>query len=183
MAVRVFVAGGTGVVGRRLVPQPVARGHQVTATTTTAAKLGLLATLGAHGVVMDGLDAAAVGEAVAAARPDAIVHEMTALSEAHATLARSIIGAEKVARVLASIFRWLVRIDVTLEHREVNGQPGAIFRDRDGRVLAAMTLDILDGQIQAIRSLNNPDKLRHVGPAADAWATAREMNRARRPPN
>ncbi len=81
---RVFVAGGTGVVGRRLVPQLVARGHQVTATTTNAAKLGLLEELGAAGVVMDGLDAAGVGEAVAAARPDAIVHQMTGLSEAHA---------------------------------------------------------------------------------------------------
>jgi nucleoside-diphosphate-sugar epimerase len=72
------------VVGRRLVPQLVARGHQVTATTTSTAKLGLLAQLGADGVVMDGLDAAAVGEAVAAARPDAIVNEMTGLSEPHA---------------------------------------------------------------------------------------------------
>ena len=80
---RVFVAGGTGVIGRRLVPQLVARGHQVTATTTSAAKLGLLERLGAEGVVMDGLNAAAVGEAVAAARPDAIAHEMTALSVAH----------------------------------------------------------------------------------------------------
>ena len=81
---RVFVAGGTGAVGRRLVPQLVARGHQVTATTTSAAKLGLLERLGADGIVMDGLDAASVGEAVAAARPDAIVQQMTALSEAHA---------------------------------------------------------------------------------------------------
>ena len=81
---RVFVAGGTGVIGRRLVPQLVARGHQVTATTTSAGKLGLLEQLGAEGTVMDGLDAAAVGEAVAAAAPDAIVNEMTGLSEAHA---------------------------------------------------------------------------------------------------
>ena len=49
MVVRVFVAGGTGVVGRRLVPQLVARGHQVTATTTGAARLGPLARLGAEG--------------------------------------------------------------------------------------------------------------------------------------
>ena len=77
MVMRVFVAGGTGVIGRRLVPQLVARGHQVTATTTNAAKLGLLEQLGADGVVMDGLDAVSVGEAVAAARPDAIVHQMT----------------------------------------------------------------------------------------------------------
>ena len=81
---RVFVAGGTGVIGRRLVPQLVARGHQVTATTTSAGKLGLLEQLGADGVVMDGLDAVSVGEAVAAARPDAIVNQMTALSVAHA---------------------------------------------------------------------------------------------------
>jgi nucleoside-diphosphate-sugar epimerase len=80
---RVFVAGGTGVIGRRLVPQLVARGHQVTATTTSAAKLGLLERLGAEGIVMDGLDAASVGEAVAVARPDSIVHQMTALSAAH----------------------------------------------------------------------------------------------------
>jgi len=81
---RVFVAGGTGVIGRRLVPQLVARGHEVTATTTSAGKLGLLEQLGAEGVVMDGLDAVSVGEAVAAARPDAIVNQMTGLSVAHA---------------------------------------------------------------------------------------------------
>jgi len=81
---RVFVAGGSGVIGRRLVPQLVVRGHQVTATTTSAGKLGLLEQLGAEAVVMDGLDAASVGEAVAAARPDAIVNQMTALSETHA---------------------------------------------------------------------------------------------------
>ncbi|MFH8572863.1 NAD-dependent epimerase/dehydratase family protein [Streptomyces sp. NPDC017993] len=81
---RVFVAGGTGVMGRRLVPQLVARGHQVTATTTSAAKLSLLEQLGAEGVVMDGLDAESVAEAVAAARPDVLVNQMTAISAAHA---------------------------------------------------------------------------------------------------
>jgi nucleoside-diphosphate-sugar epimerase len=81
---RVFVAGGSGVIGRRLVPHLVARGHRVTATTTSAGNLGLLEQLGAEGVVMDGLDAVSVGEAVAAARPDAIVNQMTGLSEAHA---------------------------------------------------------------------------------------------------
>lgn len=76
---RVFVAGGSGVVGRRLVAQLVGRGHEVTATTTNPAKLGPLARLGADGVVMDGLDAASVTAAVARAAPDAIVHEMTAI--------------------------------------------------------------------------------------------------------
>jgi RNA polymerase sigma-70 factor (ECF subfamily) len=96
-------------------------------------------------------------------------------------LARAIIGAENVARVLASIFPWLARIEVGLESHEVNGQPGAIFRDRDGKVLYVLALDVLDGQIQTIRSVSNPDKLRHLGPVADAWAVAREVNQARRP--
>jgi RNA polymerase sigma-70 factor (ECF subfamily) len=97
-------------------------------------------------------------------------------------LARSVIGAGKVARLLASVFPWLVSIDVTLEQHEVNGQPGAIFRDRDGKVLVTLALDVLDGQIQTIRSVSNPDKLGHVGPVADAWAVARELNHARHPP-
>ncbi|MDQ1552026.1 MAG: hypothetical protein QOD50_1448 [Actinomycetota bacterium] len=81
---RVFVAGGTGLVGRRVVKQLVEHGHQVTATTMSASRLALLQELGAEAVVMDGLDGASVGEAVAAARPDAIVNEMTAISPAYA---------------------------------------------------------------------------------------------------
>ena len=95
--------------------------------------------------------------------------------------ARGIIGAENVARVLAATSPRLVRIGAVVEPREVNGQPGAIFRDRDGKVINTWTLDVLDGRIQAIRSVMNPDKLGHVGPVADAWAVIREANQARRP--
>jgi nucleoside-diphosphate-sugar epimerase len=77
---RIFLAGATGAIGMRLVPQLVANGHQVTATTRTAAKVNALRGLGAEPSVVDGLDAAAVGEAVARAEPDAIIHQMTALS-------------------------------------------------------------------------------------------------------
>jgi nucleoside-diphosphate-sugar epimerase len=77
---RVFLAGATGAVGSRLVPQLVARGHQVTATTRSAGKVELLRVLGADPVVVDGLDGVAVGEAVARAEPDAIIHQMTALA-------------------------------------------------------------------------------------------------------
>ncbi|HEY3980435.1 MAG TPA: NAD(P)-dependent oxidoreductase [Streptosporangiaceae bacterium] len=84
IVVRVFVAGGTGVLGQRLIPQLVARGHQVTATTTGPARLDVLTQLGADAVVMDGLDGVSVTEAVAKARPDVIVHQMTGLSRSHA---------------------------------------------------------------------------------------------------
>ncbi|MFI0979699.1 RNA polymerase sigma-70 factor [Streptomyces sp. NPDC021093] len=95
-------------------------------------------------------------------------------------LARAISGAENVARLLASVFPLLARIDVTCEPHEVNGQPGAIFRDRDGKVLHALVLDVLDSQIQTIRSVINPDKLGHLGPVADAWAIDGEWKQARR---
>jgi RNA polymerase sigma-70 factor (ECF subfamily) len=94
--------------------------------------------------------------------------------------ARVIAGAEHVIRTLSSVFPGFVRIGVHLEPQEVNGHPGAIIRDRDGNVLNAWTLDIVDGQIQTIRSVINPDKLGHVGPVADAWAVIREALQARR---
>ena len=95
--------------------------------------------------------------------------------------AKAIMGADNVARVLAAIVPPFVRIGGVVEPHEVNGQPGAIFRDRDGKVINTWTLDILDRRIKTIRSVINPDKLAHVGPVADAWAVIREANQARRP--
>jgi RNA polymerase sigma-70 factor (ECF subfamily) len=95
-------------------------------------------------------------------------------------LARAVMGAENVARVLGTVFPWLIRIDVSFEPHEVNGQPGALFRDHDGKVLHTLVLDVLDGRIQTIRAVINPDKLAHLGPVADAWAVDRELKRARR---
>jgi nucleoside-diphosphate-sugar epimerase len=77
---RVLVAGATGVVGRQLVPQLIAAGHQVTATTRSADKVAGLRAAGADAAVVDGLDAVAVGEAVASAEPEVVIHQMTALA-------------------------------------------------------------------------------------------------------
>ena len=77
---RVFLAGATGALGRTLVPQLISAGHQVTGTTRSKGKFNQIRAWGADPVLVDGLDAAAVGEAVAAAEPDAIIHQMTALS-------------------------------------------------------------------------------------------------------
>jgi nucleoside-diphosphate-sugar epimerase len=76
----IFLAGATGAVGRALVPRLVERGHRVTGTTRSPAKAEALRALGAEPVILDGLDRDAVIAAVGAARPDAIVHQMTALS-------------------------------------------------------------------------------------------------------
>src|SRR5256885_525174 len=77
---KIFVAGATGVLGRALVPQLVARGHEVVGMTRSASKQDLLRRLGARPAVADALDPDAVGQAVAPAPPEVIVHELTALS-------------------------------------------------------------------------------------------------------
>jgi nucleoside-diphosphate-sugar epimerase len=77
---KVFVAGATGVLGRALVPQLVARGHEVVGTTRSPSKQDLVRDLGARPVVLDALDPDAVAQAVASAEPEVIVHELTALS-------------------------------------------------------------------------------------------------------
>ncbi len=92
---------------------------------------------------------------------------------------KPMIGPERVAAVLAASVPPVLRIGAVIERHEVNGHPGAIFRDREGSVLITMALDVLDGRIQTIRSVINPDKLRHVGPVGDALAVLREANRAR----
>ena len=94
--------------------------------------------------------------------------------------ANGVVGADEVARLLASVFPVLARIDGRIEPRHMNGQPGAILRDRDGKVAGTMTLDVLGGRIQAVRSVVNPDKLGHLGPVADAWALTEELRQARR---
>ena len=95
--------------------------------------------------------------------------------------ARSVVGAGNVARVIASMMPLFFAIGGTLEPRVINGQPGAIFRDRDAKVMNTWTLDVQDGRIQAIRTVLNPDKLGHLGPVADSWAVLREANQQRRP--
>jgi len=77
---RVFVAGASGAIGSRLVPQLVARGHEVVGTSRSAGKSDRLAALGAEAVVLDLLDRDGVRKAVEAAQPEAIIHQATALS-------------------------------------------------------------------------------------------------------
>ncbi len=78
---KVFIAGGTGAVGKRLVPLLAAAGHDVHATTRSAGKVDDLRRLGAEPVVLDILDREAVEAAIAAARPEVIVHQATALAD------------------------------------------------------------------------------------------------------
>ncbi|MFC7404555.1 RNA polymerase sigma-70 factor [Georgenia alba] len=93
---------------------------------------------------------------------------------------RPVVGVEKVCRVFAAFAEALGTTGAVVEPHEVNHQPGVVVRDREGLVAAIMVLDVLDGRIQAVRAVANPDKLAHLGPVADVWALHREGIQARR---
>ena len=83
-------------------------------------------------------------------------------------LAEPMSGAERVARLLLGLTRRAPKMGVHLEPAYVNGQPGAVTYDAQGRVVNVFALDIADGRVQTIRSILNPDKLHHLGPVSDA---------------
>jgi RNA polymerase sigma-70 factor, ECF subfamily len=95
-------------------------------------------------------------------------------------LTRPVVGSGNVARLIAG-FAALTQGLVAVEQHRVNEQPGAVLRDGEGAVVAVMVLDVLDGRIQTIRSVVNPDKLEHLGPVADAWRLRAEAQARRRP--
>ncbi|WP_028936870.1 NAD-dependent epimerase/dehydratase family protein [Pseudonocardia spinosispora] len=114
---RIFVAGATGAIGRQLVPLLVEQGHQVTGTSRSGHGVALVNSLGAEGVLADALDAERLHEAVGAAAPDVIVHQLTALGEldfaAHGRVrregTRNLVDAARAAgvtRMLAQSIAW-----------------------------------------------------------------------------
>jgi RNA polymerase sigma-70 factor (ECF subfamily) len=80
---------------------------------------------------------------------------------------RPIVGRDRVGRLLAGLRQRGRPTWAVLRPVEVNGQPGALFLDGDGALITVIALDIAEGQVQAVRSVINPDKLRHLGPLAD----------------
>jgi len=89
--------------------------------------------------------------------------------------ARAVHGRAKVARLFIAGIRTLAGIGgITTRREEVNGQPGVLFLDRDGKLIGVTTLDIADGQIQGVNAIVNPDKLQHLGPVGDVRALLRE---------
>src|SRR5215217_7503040 len=91
-------------------------------------------------------------------------------------LKHAIHGRARVARTLIGGLRAATRFGITTRREEVNGQPGALFCDREGRLIGVMSLDVADGEIQGVSSIVNPDKLRHLGPLADLRALLRERS-------
>jgi RNA polymerase sigma-70 factor (ECF subfamily) len=87
---------------------------------------------------------------------------------------RPIFGRDRVGALIVGWSRLLGELGITVQRHEVNGQPGALVLDQDGRIVNVISLDIADGLVQTIRSVLNPDKLRHLGPLADVRGLLRQ---------
>ena len=88
---------------------------------------------------------------------------------------RPIAGRDNASRLLVSLGGQIRQLGVTISQAEINGQPGALFRDTGGNLINIFALDIEGGQVRAVRSVINPDKLRHLGPLADMPGLRRRL--------
>src|SRR5690606_36846338 len=93
-------------------------------------------------------------------------------------LARPVYGRERVARTLLAGLSTLARFGLRMQVAEINGQPGAMAFDAQDRLVAVMALDIADGEVQAIHSIANPDKLRHLDEVGDLAGLVRAGRRS-----
>jgi RNA polymerase sigma-70 factor, ECF subfamily len=94
---------------------------------------------------------------------------------------RPILGRDRVSRLLAGLGDQIRELGIAVRRAEVNGQPGGMCLDRDGQLINVFALDIVDGEVRAVRSVINPDKLRHLGPLADLPGLRGQLNQTRRP--
>jgi RNA polymerase sigma-70 factor (ECF subfamily) len=85
------------------------------------------------------------------------------------TFAAPVTGRDRVAEILRFVLGRTMELGASLEAAWVNGQSGLVASDADGGLIAVIALEMLDGQVQAIRAVANPDKLRHLGPVSQAW--------------
>jgi RNA polymerase sigma-70 factor, ECF subfamily len=87
---------------------------------------------------------------------------------------KPIAGPDRVAKLLAGLGHQIGELKLRLERREVNGQPGVIVRTPENEIVNVLVIEIYDDRVLAIRSVINPEKLRHLGPVADVWGMVRE---------
>ncbi|HZQ11382.1 MAG TPA: NAD(P)-dependent oxidoreductase [Pseudolabrys sp.] len=163
---RIFLAGAGGAIGRRLTPLLRAAGHDVTGTTRSAGKADAIAKLGAEPVVVDVFDAAALAYAVMAARPDAIIHQLTDLAFApgspryqeglarNARLriegTRNLVAAAKAAKVTRMVaqsigFIYAPKTGAHVESDALSGDPAMARTVEAVKVLEDAVLSLADG--------------------------------------
>jgi RNA polymerase sigma-70 factor, ECF subfamily len=174
---RVFVAGGTGIIGRGLIPLLVAAGHFFTrARHRIEEGRPRFAASRAQGteLVNRFLDAAGGGDLepfIEMLAPDVVFYGDGGGKGASVTA--PIYGRVRVERLMRGLARRARDFVASARPVEVNGQPGLLSFDREGNLVGVLAFDLLDGQVHAIRSMVNPDKLRHLGTPSEAFTRSR----------
>ena len=115
--------------------------------------------------VADGGDMASLLERLA---PDVVFYGDSG-GKGETTFIAPVFGRDRVARVIRLSFERTLELGASLRATWVNGQPGVLACDADGDLIAVIAFDVLDGQVLAIRTVANPEKLRHLGPISRAW--------------
>lgn len=156
---RIFIAGASGAIGSQLVPQLVARGHEVVGTTRSTAKTDALRALGAEPVILDALDPDSVADAVAKAEPEVVVHQLTALSGPpdfrhvkRMAAATNRLRTEGTDHLLAAARAVGVRKFVAQSNSSWMERTGGPVVDENGRLEANPPADVEDG-VAALRHL------------------------------
>jgi len=178
---KVLVAGASGAIGKQLVPRLVAAGHSVTGLTRSAAGTEAVRALGGEPAIADAFDPEAVARAVAEAEPEAIVHELTSLSESldmryfdRDFALTNRLRTEGTDHLLSAAHAVGVHRFVAQSFAGWNyARTGALILDRDGALIGAMSLDLAEDRVVGVNSVVNPDKLAHLGPVGDMRALLR----------
>ncbi len=92
-------------------------------------------------------------------------------------IARPLLGASPVAKALAKWSQIGRKVDAWVDRVDINGQPGALLRDREGRIISVMALEVVDGRVEDVYSMVNPDKIGHLGEVADFKSLIRDRPR------
>jgi len=100
--------------------------------------------------------------------PDVVLYGDSG-GQGEATFITPVFGRDRVAELIAAQFARTIELGASLRAVWVNGQPGLLACDDSGALIVVIALDVLDGQVQAIRAVANPEKLRHLGPVSRAW--------------
>jgi RNA polymerase sigma-70 factor (TIGR02957 family) len=120
------------------------------------------------GIFLDVASGGDVARLLGRLAPDVVFYGDSG-GKGEATFSGPVFGRERVAEIVAWQFARAIELGGTLRPAVVNGQVGMIASDADGLLVAVMTYDVLDGQLQAIRVVANPDKIRHIGPVSESW--------------
>jgi RNA polymerase sigma-70 factor (TIGR02957 family) len=120
------------------------------------------------GIFLDVANGGDMGALIGRIAPDVTFYGDSG-GKGETTFIAPVFGRDNVMRIVAAQVERTIALGAVLRAAMINAQPGMLAYDADGGLIAVLTFDVLDGQVQVIRAIANPDKLRHIGPVSRTW--------------